>query len=369
MSKLAAILIALLLTSGARAEWFRYAPAGAVDGKGIYTEMMSRCPDWMMKQVRSFDKATQAHEATHGVNYEISKLDKQEYGAFYVGGGRCCVLPEPKVTIGQVARYVPQDQRTGRFKTYLSGDRVGRNCLSILDEFTCYANDATCTKELNLPDDGGLEFAGEFSGFADCLVKAVRELDPQYSRLKELVEFVEWQKKRVAELGEKKHGDAPIAQWGPQYKREQIAELAIPFRQRNRASSCVHASTVMELRWLHLVSQADQWWLKYRGGESAGPHRRKLEACGHKFLMTSNGDERVLEYAIASRRGAGVTWGGAHMVFFAGRVNGNVVLIDNNAIQRYKTQPWGEFLREWRNCGAWAFVILDGEVPPPTPVG
>lgn len=198
-----ATALALWAVYGECAEpvWFSYTPSRSVDTNGIYTELMSRCPEYGLSQIRSFDKATQCHEATHFVNYEISSQRGQDYGAFYVGGGKCVILSQPKVTVGQVARYVPQTNRTGRFDLYLTGDRVGRNCLSLLDEATCYANDAQCTKELGLRDDGGLKFAGEFCGFLDCVVQAVKNHDPNYSQLSELESFVAFQKKRVAKLG------------------------------------------------------------------------------------------------------------------------------------------------------------------------
>ena len=167
---------------------------------GILRELMSRCPQYGLAQIRSFDQATQTHEACHFVNHELSQHFQQDYGAFYVGDGRYCVVPAPRVTIGQVAQRVPAEHRTPRYRMYLCGDRVSRNCLSILDEQCCYLNDAQCTRELQLPEDGGLKNAKEFCVFANCLVETVKELDANYEGMDLLTSFVSWQNNRAEEL-------------------------------------------------------------------------------------------------------------------------------------------------------------------------
>jgi len=191
--------------------WFEYKPRGSQDGQGILREMLSRCPQHGLGQIRGFDKATQCHEATHFCNGELSRKYGHDYCAFYVGGGRCFVVTPPNVTIGQVARIVPQRIRNSRHRIYFANDRIGRNCLSLIDEWTCYANDAQCTKELSLPYDGGLEAAQDFAVVADCVVAAVKQHDPQYAHLPKLLEFVEFHKRRVAELA-----GQPLALYTPQ---------------------------------------------------------------------------------------------------------------------------------------------------------
>jgi hypothetical protein len=169
----------------------------------IHRDLMSRCPGYGLRQIRSFDRATQAHECTHFVNGELSRKYGHDYCAFYVGNGKAYQVNPPAVTIGQVVRFVPQRIKSSRLHIYFAGDRIGRNCLSLLDEWVCYTNDAQCTKELNLPYDGGLEAAQDFSTVADCLVETVKETDPQYQQLPQLLEFVSFHKQRVAKLGGK----------------------------------------------------------------------------------------------------------------------------------------------------------------------
>jgi hypothetical protein len=169
----------------------------------IHRDLMSRCPDYGLKQIRSFDRATQAHECTHFVNGELSSKHGQDYGAFYVGDGLYFIVAAPNCTVGQVARKVPQRIRNSRHRIYFASDRVGRNCLALLDEWTCYTNDAQCTQELRLPYDGGLEAAQDFAIVADCVVETVKELDPTYADMNDLKAFVCWHQDRVAKLGGK----------------------------------------------------------------------------------------------------------------------------------------------------------------------
>lgn len=152
---------------------------------------------------------------------------------------------------------------------------------------------------------------------------------------------------------------------------QQLMDVAPTYRYRNPDGSCVHCSTVHQLHWLGLHDKGQQWKSRYRRGESPGPHRSKMQREGLNYLMTSDGDIRVIEYGLASRRFVGVTWGGAHCVNLVGRINHNgqqyAVILDNNQIHKFKYQPWDSFIAEWKRCGGWAFVITSGEVPPPSP--
>lgn len=369
------ILAILLLANTAWADWYTYTPAGSVDGRGILQEMMSRCPQYGLRQIRGMDKATQCHEATHFVDGEISREVGQDYGAFYVGEGKCYILPPPQVTVGMVARYVPQQQQTSTFRTYLTGDRTQRNCLSLVDEWTCYANDAQCTQELRLLDDGGLKRAMEFSGFVDVLVQAVQSHDPNYSGMKRLVEFVAWQKSRVSELAKAQTPtQPPLIVDSPTHRTIQasfVADLAPEWRHRNRGGSCVHMSTAHILRYMGLHDEADQWLRQYRGGESPGPHKRKLDASGLEYAMTTDADDEFLQWCLDNRLMMGVTTKPGHCLNLVGKIERNgqptAVLLDNNRPGQHEYEDWDSWYRKYKRSG-WAFTILSGEVPPPLPV-
>jgi hypothetical protein len=373
---IAAVVGLCLLAAKVNAKWHTYKPSGAVDGQGIYKEMMSRCPEYMMRQIRSFDKATQAHEATHAVNGDISQSVGQSYGAFYTGDGKCFVLsPAPNVTVGQVAQLVPQGKRTSLYKLYLTGDRVTRNCLTLIDEAVCYQNDAQATQELRLQDDGGLKNALQFVGFVDTLVQAVRTHDPQYAGMQKLLEFVKWQRERVVKLVES-------AERSILRPRRSLIELRIgaaadpqpcdiplEWRELNRDGSCVHISYANSMRHLGLHDRAAEYRRRYKHGESPGPHKRKLEEFGAKYAMTTDGDPKLIEYAIANRRMISWTDMSAHYRNLVGRKDGKAVLLGNGPQGResYQYVPWEEAMRAFNNQGGWAVVCLEGCPPPPSP--
>ncbi len=367
------VVFALFLEGQAQGKWFTYNPRGAAKGN-IYQDVMSRCPASgpsaiSRSGIPRSDKSGWCHEATHFIDSEVSRMQlRQGYGAFYVGDGFCYIVPPPNVTVGMVAQAVPQQQRDQHYKMYLTGERVTRNCLSILDEWSCYANDSQCTKDLRLEADGGIDRAKSFSGFADVLVQVVKQRDPSYATT-ELVEFVTWQKTRVAKLAGIQTSQAGTDElFGA--GDSQIMDLAPELRELNTDGSCVHCSTSNLFWWLGEYAKAAEYIHRYHGGENPRHHPDKLQAIGAKFAMTSDGDTSLLEWAIANRRGAGVTWSDSHVINLVGRENGQAVLMGNhpNGIRRFFRQPWADFIQEWKSRGGWAFVILDGDVPPPVPV-
>ena len=147
----------------------------------------------------------------------------------------------------------------------------------------------------------------------------------------------------------------------------QVADLAPVWRVRNPDGSCGHCSTAMHLRWLQQFDKADQWWGKYRRGEYWQRHLGRLRNEGIKYIATSDGDERILDYAIRSRRGAVVYWPSFHIVNFQGQAGTDIVILDNNRIQRMERHERNDWVRRWRRVSGCAFVILSGSPPPPVP--
>lgn len=372
-----------------KGQLFSYKPTGAVDGQGILREVLSRTP--RARELTRHDPATQCHEGTHFVNSEIrnyvTKNMGSGYNAFYIGNGVAIVLKEPNTTLQIAAQYVPQAFQNDTYNLYFHKQQSdwNNNPLYILDEWVAYINDLQATKELGLQPSGADDRSYWFAAYADAIVQATYQYDRSYSDWNNLVAFVNSQKLRVGSLlGNYQPTNtstvAPTVNTPtntvspyliPSNNPNDIVDLAPSLRLRNRQSSCVHATTSMALRWVDLVDLSNKWWNTYKGGESPGPHNRKLLSNGVKFAVTTDGDEKLLEYAINSRRGAGVTWGGAHCVFLAGRIERNgqrqAVILDNNRPNEFKYQEWNAFLREFKRCGGWAFVILSGDVPPPVP--
>lgn len=151
---------------------------------------------------------------------------------------------------------------------------------------------------------------------------------------------------------------------------EPAVDLAPKFRQRNWTQggqgSCVHATTVMLLRWQGQYSIAESWKQAYGGGDNPIAHERKLKEVGLRYVMTDDGDERLLDWAIATRRGCGVSWPSRHFVALVGRDGDTAIILDNNRVGKYTYRPWSEFVSEWKSCGGWAVAFLY-EVPPPVP--
>lgn len=152
---------------------------------------------------------------------------------------------------------------------------------------------------------------------------------------------------------------------------QQICDLAPEYRQKNwgRPGSCGHASTTSALRWVQLFDQADDWRKSFSNGENFRRHCDRLRAKGIAFVATSDGDERILEYATWSRRGAVVYWPSGHITNFMGKRGDRVVILDNNHVGRLDGYPYADWVRRWQRNSGCAIVIVSGEVPPPIPTG
>lgn len=203
MKPFRAILILLLLASVACAEWYRYNPAGAVDGQGILQDVTSRCDEQGRRTAYEPDRVTYCHEATHMLNSRIRKAaGGNRVNAFYVGGGMAVVLKEPGVQLRTVAGYVSPELRNSTYKLYFieQAQHWNNEPLYVLDEWSAYCNGSQAARELGCDPHGTHERAIWFCHFADCVVKAVREHDPDYTQLQDLTEFVEWQKARAKKL-------------------------------------------------------------------------------------------------------------------------------------------------------------------------
>jgi len=147
---------------------------------------------------------------------------------------------------------------------------------------------------------------------------------------------------------------------------EPAVNIPLTWREKNYAGgSCVHATTETLLRWVGQPAMAEWWRQTYRGGENAYAHERKLQEAGLRYVMTTDGDVRLLEWALATRRGAGVGWPTRHCTALVGHEGGYAVIEDNNHPGTYTTKPWDQFVQEWQGMGGWAFVLV---YTPPAPV-
>ncbi len=150
----------------------------------------------------------------------------------------------------------------------------------------------------------------------------------------------------------------------------ELPAMSLPqsLRQHNwGGGSCVHASTVMCLRWQRQYEWADFWRSHYSGGESLDGLVEKMEQNGLRYAYTDQGDPAFLDACTASRYGAVIFYFPNHSICFAGHHQtsaGDVAfLLDNNREDHFLTVPWPEFVREWKGYGGVALTPV--YVPPP----
>ena len=166
--------------------------------------------------------------------------------------------------------------------------------------------------------------------------------------------------------------------------------------------SCVHASTVMHLRWQNAMELADYWRKTYSGGESYNGLTSKLNRNRVPFYATAggggqdiaraeatdfasfisgrggsygtlHGDVDVLERCTAERRGGVIFYYPNHSILFCGfgpsLTKGDEVayVLDNNRIEQFIEIPKAEFIRKWRGWGGVCVVPTIGSPRPPIP--
>ena len=109
------------------------------------------------------------------------------------------VIDEPNFRKSQVAKFVPQNLRSYRFSTYITGQTAWDDTPAyIIDEWVCYVNGAKC----NVEDvqtgryqgawTDGVSGSLELSIYAIALSMAVQEYDPQYWQDSQFRTFMIW---------------------------------------------------------------------------------------------------------------------------------------------------------------------------------
>jgi len=140
-----------------------------------------------------------------------------------------------------------------------------------------------------------------------------------------------------------------------------------PLRTQNwGGGSCVHASTVHLLHWQGQHDLAEWWRQTYSGGEYATRLHQRLDAARLRYAFTVRGDPAFLEWALRTRRGAGITYFPNHAVNLVHLDSERAGLLDNNRIDRIIWIPREEFLQKWQAYGGWAWTLVY-DPPPPVP--
>lgn len=149
-----------------------------------------------------------------------------------------------------------------------------------------------------------------------------------------------------------------------------LIEVPEEYRQRNYGSSCVWSSTISMLRAIGDHKSAD--WLRRNRGGGAGPGslNAALSQIGVPYAFTTDGDERLIEWALKHNYPVGIGYGSHHAQLLMGRKDGQAVILNNFSNDtEVHTVPWSTFIQRWKNCPpvrGWAWVCVPkGIVPPP----
>ena len=151
------------------------------------------------------------------------------------------------------------------------------------------------------------------------------------------------------------------------YDIRPVTELPVRWRATNYGPSCGWASTESALRIAGKTDAAD-WLRKNRSGpSSSGNINPALDQLGLKYVYTVDGDERLLDWAIETRRCCCVSWDAKHATDLIGkewRTNlitkedaWYAVILDNNQVKTYRYIPWEQFIKEWKGYGGWAWAF------------
>lgn len=154
---------------------------------------------------------------------------------------------------------------------------------------------------------------------------------------------------------------------------QEIPIVNVPYglRQENwggveGGGSCVHVSMVTLLRWQGQPELAKWWYNTYNSGEYASRMAERLNAAGVYFAEVRNGDERFLDWAIKTRRGANiVVMDGRHMLTLVHLDAKYAGILDNNDISKISWYHRADLIRVWKDSGGWAVTPYYTPAPPP----
>lgn len=147
-----------------------------------------------------------------------------------------------------------------------------------------------------------------------------------------------------------------------------VVNLPPAARQRNWTrrgeGSCVIASTVMMFRWQGRDDLADTFRRKYGGGHGDAQLHDEMDRENVRYAYTTTGDVRFLEWAIRTRRGAGITFFKYHFVCLVHLDSERAGILDNNRTNEIIWIGREEFVRRWRGYGGWATTPVYAPAPP-----
>jgi hypothetical protein len=148
------------------------------------------------------DPVTWVHEGTHYINSQIVRQKGKQ--GLYLMDGRGVVLDQPKLTLAQIAAYIPTKDRRTIYQTYLVDQRQWWNeePLYLLNEWVAYGNGIACRRSLSQTGTERIDtvrFALEMEVYVQHMVAMAKE-DEDYEGIEELKTFVEWHSRRIRDI-------------------------------------------------------------------------------------------------------------------------------------------------------------------------
>lgn len=137
--------------------------------------------------------------------------------------------------------------------------------------------------------------------------------------------------------------------------------------------SCCHAALISLLRWQGQDRLADQWRRSHSGGEVTVTMAKAMDEAGIPYAWCQNGDERFLEWAVRTRRGACIQYRDSpdsrcfHMVNVVHLTKKYVGILDNNDVRRFRWMDRASFMRNWKTSMGWAFTPVFSPAAPLPP--
>jgi hypothetical protein len=180
---------------------FRNYPGGSV-----YADVLSHSKDSPFGN--GHGRATNVHETAHGIHSYLRMQHSRggtKINGFYVLDGRAVIIEEPNMRKSRVAEFVPQNLRSYRYPTYITGQRAWDDTpLYIYDEWSAYVLGGMT----NVDDvKNGVYKGGWTDGVSGCIgfsiyavatCMAIEKYDPNYwENNRQFRNFTIWQLKRA----------------------------------------------------------------------------------------------------------------------------------------------------------------------------
>ena len=150
------------------------------------------------------------HENTHGINsllrvkYCYPNKSKRT-NAFYTLDNKFVIVEEPKITLSDVAKNIPESLRGTSYELYFV-DQIGDwndRSLYIFDEWVSFTNGSVCCVEMSVDARrASIRQMVDFNIYSICVAMTVKEQDKNYDD-KELKAFLRWNIERSFEVIDK----------------------------------------------------------------------------------------------------------------------------------------------------------------------